>query len=60
MIDEGGRLGGTEDYLLAAELYDRLKALAKARVQRRQGDRIVYDTMRCGGSHHAKSPRGGE
>ena len=40
-------LGGTEDYLLAAELYEvTLKRWPTARIQMRQGARIVYDSMR--------------
>ena len=51
MLDEAGELlehlGGTEDYLLAAELYEvTLKRWPTARIQMRQGARIVYDSMR--------------
>ncbi len=51
MLDEVGdlteHLGGTEDYLLAAELYEvTLKRWPTARIQMRQGARIVYDSMR--------------
>ena len=51
MLDEAGELlehlGGTEDYLLAAELYEvTLKRWLTARIQMRQGARIVYDSMR--------------
>ena len=45
MLDKAGELlehlGGTEDYLLAAELYDRLEAWPKARIQMREGVRIL-------------------
>ena len=48
-LDEAGEIlehiGGTEDYLLAAELYEvALKRWPTARIQMRQGDRIVYDS----------------
>ena len=51
MLDEAGELlehlGGTEDYLLAAELYEvALKRWPKARIQMRQAARIVYDSNR--------------
>jgi hypothetical protein len=51
MLDEEGdlleHLGGTEDYLLAAELYEiTLKRWPMARIQMREGARIVYDSMR--------------
>ena len=51
MLDEAGslleHLGGTEDYLLAAELYEVcLKRWPTARIQMREGARIVYDSMR--------------
>ena len=51
MLDEAGELlehlGGTEDCLLAAELYEvTLKRWPAARIQMRQGARIVYDSMR--------------
>jgi len=51
MLDGAGELlehlGGTEDYLLAAELYEvTLKRWPTARIQMRQGPRIVYDSMR--------------
>jgi hypothetical protein len=40
-------LGGTEDYLLAAALYEvALKRWPKARIQMREGARIVYDNKR--------------
>jgi hypothetical protein len=50
-LDEAGEilehLGGTEDYLLAAELYEvALKRWPTARIQMREGARIVYDSMR--------------
>jgi hypothetical protein len=50
-LNEAGELlehlGGTEDYLLAAELYEvALKRWPKARIQMRQDSRIVYDSMR--------------
>jgi hypothetical protein len=51
MLDEAGdlleHLGGTEDYLLAAELYEvALKRWPNARIQMREGARIVYDNKR--------------
>ena len=51
MLDEvEGRLehlGGAEDYLLAAQLYEAsLKRWPSGRIQMRQGARVVYDTMR--------------
>ena len=51
MLDEVGdlreHLGGAEDYLLAAELYEvALKRWPNARIQMRQGARVVYDSMR--------------
>lgn len=51
MIDEAGdvveHLGATEDYLLAAELYEvALKRWPMARIQLRQGARIIYDSRR--------------
>ena len=51
MLDEAGELlehlGGTEDYLLAAALYEvALKRWPKARIQMREGARIVYDNKR--------------
>jgi hypothetical protein len=51
MLDEVGNLlehlGGTEDYLLAAELYEVcLKRWPTARIQMREGARIVYDSLR--------------
>ena len=51
MLDEAGglleHLGGTGDYLLAAELYEAaLKRWPNARIQMREGVRIVYDSMR--------------
>jgi hypothetical protein len=51
MLDQAGdlleHLGGTEDYLLAAELYEvALKRWPNARIQMRQGARIVYDSVR--------------
>jgi hypothetical protein len=40
-------LGGTEDYLLAAELYEvALKRWPKVRIQMREDARIVYDNKR--------------
>jgi len=40
-------LGGTEDYLLAAELYEvALRRFPEARIQMREGARIVYDNKR--------------
>jgi len=49
MLDEAGELlehlGGTEDYLLAAALYEvALKRWPMARIQMRDGARIVYDS----------------
>jgi hypothetical protein len=51
MLDEVGELlehlGGTEDYLLAAELYEvALKRWPMARIQMREAARIVYDNKR--------------
>jgi hypothetical protein len=51
MLDEAGdvreHLGGAEDYLLAAELSEvALKRWPNARIQMRQGARVVYDSMR--------------
>ena len=51
MLDEIGdlreHLGGAEDYLLASELYEvGLKGWPNARIQMRQGARVVYDSMR--------------
>jgi len=51
MLGEAGEflqhIGGTEDYLLAAELYEvALKRWPKARIQMREGARIVYDNKR--------------
>ena len=51
MLDEAGELlehlGGTEDYLLAAELYEvALRRWPEARIQMREGARIVYDNKR--------------
>ena len=51
MLDEIGdlreHLGGAEDYLLASELYEvALKRWPNARIQMRQGARVVYDSMR--------------
>ena len=51
MLNEAGELlehlGGTEDYLLAAELYEvAFKRWPKARIQMRQAARIVYDSKR--------------
>ena len=51
MLDQAGdlleHLGGTEDYLLAAELYEvALKRWPNARIQMRQCARIVYDSVR--------------
>ena len=51
MLDEAGELcehlGETEDYLLAAALYEvALKRWPKARIQMREGARIVYDNKR--------------
>ena len=51
MLDETDEiqehLGGAEDYLLAAELYEvALKRWPMARIQMRQGSRIVYDSRR--------------
>jgi hypothetical protein len=51
LLDEAGQLldhlGGAEDYLLAAELYEvALKRWPKARLQMREGSRIVYDSRR--------------
>jgi len=48
MLNEAGELlehlGGTEDYLLAAELYEvALRRFPEARIQMREGARIVYD-----------------
>jgi hypothetical protein len=53
MLDEAGNLlehlGGTEDYLLAAQLYEVcLKRWPTARIQMRDGARIVYDSLRGG------------
>ena len=64
MLDEAGELlehlGGTEDYLLAAELYEvALKRWPKARIQMRQGARIVYDTMRGAAAVTTPSRRAG-
>ena len=51
MRDEAGELlehlSGTEDSLLAAALYEvALKRWPKARIQMREGARIVYDNKR--------------
>jgi hypothetical protein len=51
LLDEAGELlehlGGTEDYLLAAELYEAaLKRWPEGRIQMREGARIVYDSKR--------------
>ena len=51
MLDQAGdlleHLGGTEDYLLAAELYEvALKRWPNAPIQMRRGARIVYDSVR--------------
>jgi hypothetical protein len=51
MLNEAGELlehlGGTEDYLLAAELYEvALRRWPEARIQMREGARIVYDNKR--------------
>ena len=51
MVDEAGELlehfGGTEDYLLAAELYEAaLKRWPKARIQMKEAARIIYDNKR--------------
>ena len=51
MLDEAGdlleHLGGIADYLLAAALYEvALKRWPNARIQMRQGARIVYDSQR--------------
>jgi hypothetical protein len=51
MLNEVGELlehlGGTEDYLLAAELYEvALRRWPEARIQMREGARIVYDNKR--------------
>jgi len=51
MLDEAGNLlehlGGTEEYLLAAELYEvALKRWPMTRIQMREGARIVYDNKR--------------
>jgi hypothetical protein len=53
MLDEAGNLlehlGGTEDYLLATQLYEVcLKRWPTARIQMRDGARIVYDSLRGG------------
>ena len=40
-------LGGVEDYLLAAELYEvAIRRLPEARIQLRQEARVVYDSNR--------------
>ena len=51
MLDDAGELlehlGGTEDYLLAAELYEvSLKRWPRTRIQLRQEARVVYDSSR--------------
>jgi hypothetical protein len=51
MLDEADEilehLGGAEDYLLAAQLYElALKRWPMARIQMRQGARVVYDSRR--------------
>jgi hypothetical protein len=51
MLDEAGNLlehlGGAEDYLLAAELYEvALKRWPNSRIQMRESARIVYDSQR--------------
>jgi hypothetical protein len=51
LIDEAGHLlehlGGIEDYLLAAELYEvAVKRWPQARIQLREVARVIYDSNR--------------